>query len=292
MDASVRPFKIRKGPKIALRVKESRRSFLCFLSLLLAIGWAQTVRAEFGDRTRLGKAGEWKDTIGVATLDSRLYTIEINGALYATDLSSGRWLQIGKAEFADTQFLFADGPSLYTIETNGALYRINPRDGSWRSVGETGAWKGTIAGTTLNGRIYTVEENGALFETNPANGSWKQLGKPEFARTRHMCASNGSLYTIEDGGLYRVSSTDGSWGLVGKAEDWSGTRAVAVLAGTLFSANSNGALYRSMLATGGWVAVGKPVFGGTVYMFESGHRLYSIDGDGSLYLIDTTRLTS
>ena len=292
MDTVVRDCKINNAVAIPRQVKRSSRSSFYVLSLLLVVGICQTVRAQPGVRTRLGTAGEWKDTIALATMDDRLYTIERNGALYVTDLTSGKWIQIGKAQFGSTQFMFADAGSLYTIEADGGLYRLNPADGSWRAVGDAGAWKGTIAGATLNGRIYTVEGNGALYETNPANGRWRQLGKPEFSRTRHIFAAEGSLYTIEDGGLYRVSPTDGSWALVGKAEDWSGTRAVAVLAGRLFSANRNGALYRSLLSTGGWIAVGKPVFGDTAYLFESGRRLYSIDLDGSLYAIDTPRLSN
>ena len=88
-------------------------------------------------------------------------------------------------------------------------------DGSWRGVGQSGAWRNTIVGATLNGRIYTVERGGTLYETNPATGAWKQIGKPEFAKTDYMFGTGDSLYTIESGNLYRVNPVTGAWGPVG-----------------------------------------------------------------------------
>lgn len=273
--------------KVTLRVKRSILSCFSILMLIVAVGALQPARAGVGDRTRLGQVGEWKDTVAAATSNNRLYTIEKSGALYVTDLSNGRWSQIGKPEFANTRFLFSVGPNLYTIETDGSLYRVNSSYGTWSRVGQAGEWRNTIAGTVLNGRLYTVESTGILYETNPSSGVWKQIGKPDFARTRHMFAANGFLYTIEDGGLYSVNPTNGRWALVGKAEDWSGTRAVAVMAGRLFSINRGGGLYASELTSGAWVELGKPTFGSTIHMFESGYRLYTIDADGSLYFVET-----
>lgn len=291
MYASLRCYKTNSTEEVTLRVKRSFLSCLCILVLMLAVGALQPeARADVGDRTRLGQAGEWKGTTLAATENNRLYTIDQSGALYVTNLSNGKWKQLGKAEFANTRFLFAVGQTLYTIETDGSLYRVSQADGSWSRVGQAGVWKDTIAGTTMNGRLYTVERSGILYESNPATGVWKQVGKAEFARTRYMFGAEGSLYTIENGGLYRVNPTNGSWGLVGKAEDWSGTLAIATMAGRLYSANKAGMLYESSLTDGGWSAVGKPVFGKTVHMFESGYKLYTIDADGSLYVIETPPL--
>lgn len=290
MYASLHCYKTSSIEKVTLRIKRSFLSCFCLLVLMMTAGALQQARANVGDRTRLGQAGEWKDTIGAVVSNNRLYTIEKSGALYVTDLSNGKWSQIGKAEFANTRFLFAVAPNLYTIETDGSLYRVSQVNGAWSRVGQAGEWRNTIAGTILNGRLYTVESNGILYETNPATGVWKQIGKPEFANTRHMLGADGSLYTIEDDGLYRVNPTNGSWGLVGKAEDWRGTRAVIAMTGRLYSINRGGGLYEGQLTSGAWVAVGKPVFGNTIHMFESGYKLYTIDADGSLYVVETPPL--
>lgn len=275
--------------QIRNRVIKSSLWWFCILMLIGAAGVRQ-VSADVGDWKRIGKAGEWKGTIALATMNVRLYTIDNSGALYATDLAAGTWRQLGKAEFGKTRFLFAGDQSLYSIETDGSLYRVSSTTGAWSRVGDAGVWNNTIAGTMLNGRLYTVERSGILYETNPATGVWKKVGKPEFAKSRYIFAEGSSLYTIEDGGLYRVNPNDGAWGLVGKAEDWTGTRAVAVLADQLYSTNKSGALYQSSLATGRWVAVGKPVFGNTTFLFVSGYQLYSIEADGSLYAIETPRM--
>ncbi len=287
MYASLHCYKTSSTEKAISRVKRSFFNCFCLLMLLVSVGALQQARANVGDRTRLGQAGEWKDTIGAVVSNNRLYTIETSGALYVTDLSNGKWSQIGKAEFANTRFLFAVDPNLYTIERDGSLYRVNQMNGAWSRVGQAGEWGNTIAGTILKGRLYTVESSGILYETNPATGVWKQIGKPEFAKTRHLFGADGSLYTIEDDGLYRVNPTTGSWGLVGKAEDWRGTRAVAVMAGRLYTINRGGGLYASQLTSGTWVEMGKPVFGNTIHMFESGYKLYTIDDDGSLYVVET-----
>ena len=72
------------------------------------------------------------------------------GALYVTDLNNGKWVQLGKSEFANTKFLFAGNQNLLTIENDGSLYRINLPNASWVRLGEAGAWKGTVAGAFVS----------------------------------------------------------------------------------------------------------------------------------------------
>ena len=164
-----------------------------------------------GSWSGVGQAGAWRATRALAMLNNNLYSAENSGALYRTNLSSGRWVQVGKPEFANTQFMFADGTNLYTIETDGSLYRVSPIDGSWSRVGRAGDWASTMVGAFLNGRIYTVERNGVLYETNLATGAWKKLGNPEFGNTSYLFVAGSALYSIEGGDLYRISPLNGSW---------------------------------------------------------------------------------
>jgi hypothetical protein len=92
------------------------------------------VNPSTGTWVGVGKPGEWSNTIAGTVLAGKLYTVESNGALYETIPSTAAWRQIGKAEFADTRFLFAASGSLYSIEKNGRLYRISPSDGSWGEI--------------------------------------------------------------------------------------------------------------------------------------------------------------
>ena len=158
-----------------------------------------------GVHHRLGDEGAWKGTLAGAVLKGQLYTTEENGGLYVTNLESGEWKQIGKAEFGDTKFMFAAGDRLYTIEKDGSLYKVDPTDGSWGQLGERGAWKDTLAGVILKGKLYTTETNGCFYETDLSNGAWVQLGKAEFGDTTFLFAAGEDAYTIEkSGSLYRV----------------------------------------------------------------------------------------
>jgi len=58
-------------------------------------------------------------------------------------------------------------------------------------------------------------------------GQWTKLGKSnDWRNTRHLCALDGALYTIESGGhLYKTTPT-GTWSQVGTAADWSDTVAM------------------------------------------------------------------
>jgi hypothetical protein len=163
-------------------------------------------------------AADWSNTIAAVVLDGRLYTIEKSGALYGVDLGNGKWVQIGKAEFANTRLFFAGNRNLLTIENDGSLYRVDPGNGSWVRVGKAGDWKGTLAGAFVNGRLYTVEASGAMYATNPGTGAWAQVGKSEFGNSLRLFATEDSLFSIEkDGSLYWISPSDGSWRRIGKA---------------------------------------------------------------------------
>ncbi len=158
-----------------------------------------------GEKQRLGDEGAWQGTLAGAVLKGKLYTAEDNGGLYATDPDAGEWKQLGKAEFGDTKFMFAAGDFLCTVEKDGSLYKVDPKDGAWAQLGEAGAWKETLAGVVLKGKLYTAETNGCFYETDLTNGAWVQLGQAEFGGTAFMFAAGEDVFTIEkSGSLYRV----------------------------------------------------------------------------------------
>ena len=86
----------------------------------------------------------WGNTIALAVIDNNLYTVEKSGALYRTDLSSGKWVQVGKPEFENTRMMFASSSTLFTIEKDGSLYRVSSSDGSWIRIGKECDCKNTI----------------------------------------------------------------------------------------------------------------------------------------------------
>jgi hypothetical protein len=233
---------------------------------------------------QVGAEGAWKATIAGTILRGKLYSAERNGGLYMTDLESGKWQPIGKAEFAETKFLVSAGPSLYTIETSGTLYRVNPDDGSWQQVGGGGKWIQTIAATPLGGRIFTIESGGGLHVVDPHNGEWRQIGQPEFGNTHILFASRSSLYTIEnDGSLYEVSPTDGAKAPIGEPGAWKKAFNGTVLNEQLYTVERDGRLYCTDPRTGQRRGVGAAEFGATRFMFPSGETIYTIETSGNLY---------
>lgn len=270
------------------RMDQRLKVCFCMFALMLAGSSFRPARAGAVDWTLATTAAQWTNTMAVTTLGGSLYSIEKSGALYRTDLNTGRWVGVGHSEFAKTRFLFADNRSLYTIETDGSLYSVNPASGAWSRVGQTGAWKETMAVVMLNGSLYSIERNGALYRTDLNSGEWVQLGKAEFANTRFFFSAGQNLYTIEaNGSLYRVSPTNGAWsGVGGSAGTWQNTFVGTTLNGRIYTVERSGALYETDPATGAWKQIGKPEFGRTQFIFGAGGSLYSIEDGGGLYRIN------
>ncbi len=144
--------------------------------------------------------GVWQNSVPI------LYTVERSGILYETNLATGVWKQIGKAEFGKTRYIVGEGESLYTIE-NGGLYRINPANGSWGLVGKADDWSGTRAVALLADQLYSANKSGALYQSSLATGRWVTVGKRQFGNTAYLFVVNYKLYSIEaDGSLYAIET--------------------------------------------------------------------------------------
>jgi hypothetical protein len=206
----------------------------------------------------LAQAGSWGNTAALAVIGNNLYTVEKDGTLYRTDLASGKWVKIGKSEFAHTKFMFASGGTLFTIESDGSLYRVSPSDGAWSRIGKAGDWSRTMSGAMIGDKLFTVESGGELYETNTTSGVWRQMGKAEFVRTKFLLGGGGALYTIEgDGNLYAVNPANGSWKQVGSSNEWVNTLRSTMHGGKMYTIESNGALYETNPQTGAWRQIGK-----------------------------------
>lgn len=269
---------------------------------LLSVVLTSLAQAEPGDRKRIGGAGEWQNTVAVATLKNNLYSVESDGTLYSTDLKTGKWKPLGKSKYPGTKFLCTAGNSLYVSQGDGSVFRVNPATGLKQRLGAAGVWKNVIKATSLSGGLYSVTSKGALYSTNTTTGRWTKIGKDEFGGTVLMLNrekvgyATAGLFTIEgDGSLYEVKASDGTWKNVGKPELWKGSKAGAIIgeADTIYVVNANGTLQWSILAAGDDVKplpMGKPIYKSTKFLFV-GHdgpmpTLYCLDADGSLYAIE------
>jgi len=117
---------------------------------------------------------ECENTIALAALDGKLYSVETNGTLYET-ITDETWRQIGDdCEFQNLEMLVAMGGFLWTVES-GTLCKTSITALDWQQVGEIAEWETAIAMTASNGFIWSVEKDRTLFKTN-INEEHEQVG--------------------------------------------------------------------------------------------------------------------
>jgi hypothetical protein len=236
---------------------------------------------------RIGDEGKWKGVLGGVILNDRLYTAEKDGRLYVSNLESGERKAIGRVEFGDTLFVFGAGDHLYSIEKNGCLYRVSPRDGTWVQVGEDNAFEAVKAGAVCNGRLYTVEMDGSLHAADLGNGKRTQVGKAEFKDIRALFSAGDKLACVnKDGNLLRVDPANGTLTRVGPEAGWKGTRFASVLRDQVYAIEGDGTLRSAAMADGKRKQLGKAEFGETAFLFAGGKEIYTIENDGSLYVVN------
>ena len=158
--------------------------------------------------------------------------------------------------------------------------------GEWEQVGAAAAWRATVAGAVLNGRLYTVEKKG-LWETDLATGARKAVGKPGLGAVQLLFAAGDRLGAVNKAGdLFRIDPATGEKERLGGEAALKGTLAGAVLGDKLYTAEDDGRLYLTSLESRQSKQVGHAEFGDTKFMFAAGDHLYTIEKDGSLYKVD------
>lgn len=232
--------------------------------------------------------GNWNDTTALAVLNGDLYTIEKSGALKRTNLSTGKIVPVGKADFAYTRIMLAGSDSLVTIDSSGNLKRINPKDGTWKQLGQAGNWAKSIDFAMVGDQLYTVESGGELYRTNTTTGAWEQIGGADFVPSKFLMTVGDQLYAIEhDGDLRVIDKATGAWKQIGNSGDWLDTRLATSFNGKIYTleGGSPSKLFETDPKTGTWKQIGKRDFR-TKYLFPAGSSLYSIEFEGKMYRVD------
>jgi hypothetical protein len=233
--------------------------------------------------------GSWVDTTALAVLNNDLYTIEKSGALKRTNLSTGKAVAVGKADFESTRIMVAGSGSLFTIDPGGNLNRINPEDGTWKQVGKTGDWARSTSFAMLGDQLYTFESGGELYSTDTATGVRKQVGGTDFVRSNYLLTAGDQLYSIEhNGDLHAIDKATGAWKQIGDSGEWLDTRLATSLNGKIYTigGGSPGTLYETDPKTGTWKQIGKKRDFRAKYLFPAGGSLYSIEFDGKMFRVD------
>lgn len=163
-------------------------------------GNLKAINSVDGTLKSIGNAGAWIGAMAGTILNGKLYTTEKSGALYATDLSTGNWSQIGNPDFGHTIRLWAANGKLYSHDVSGSLYEINVTNGSTKQIGATEGWIDTMTGVVVNNLLYTIESSGTLYETDLNTGKWKQIGNSDYQNTVFMTGTGSRIHTIENSG--------------------------------------------------------------------------------------------
>jgi hypothetical protein len=255
--------------------------------LIAVLFFSVSVMAQPGSWKQVGGDAGWANTMRMAQINDKIYTIDNTGAFFETIATTGVFKKIGGSVYGNTAFMFAGNGSLYTIENSGSLYAINTANGSWKQIGSAGAWSETNAGVILNGKLYTTAKTGVLTVTNLSTGAQTKLGDPDFAATWKMWTANGKLYTIETSGtLYEINPADGKWKQVGADFSLKYTIAGVVFNNLFYAAQLGGELLEINLTTSESKQLGTAAFGSTVFMTAGTKKIYSIESSGSLFEIN------
>lgn len=243
------------------------------------------VSAQTGTATMVGPEGGWSAAISATVLNNKLYTVETDGAIYETDLTTTAKTAIGKAEYGNSRFIFATTTNLFIIDYNGTMFKVDPVKGGKEKVFLDAAWSDTYTFIAYKDNFYSINKKGVLTNTDLKTNTTRQMGTT-YSNIINMYATNDKLYLTEESGkMYEMNPLNGSQKLLSTNGVWSG-----IIAGTgykdgLYMIDKTGILYSASLASGGKTKMGKPEFRLAKFLIGGNGNLYFIETTGSLYEI-------
>jgi sugar lactone lactonase YvrE len=223
--------------------------------------------------------------IGVG-MGKNIFTVERDGNLYASNLKSNKWRQVGSGY--NTQFLVADtsdaSGNLFAIERDGTLYRVDPNSGDFEQIGADGYFKGCSAADAVDGVLYCTTA-GHMFSVDLEDGEITDFGGAY--KTKALWYWQDYVYTLEqDGSLYKVDAESGEYERHGDEGAYSDTIAATIHDGIFYAIENDGALGATNIDDGSYEEIDDNNFGHIRQLFSANGKLYGISKDGTLYHID------
>ena len=214
-----------------------------------------------------------------------LYSVDQNGSIYKTDLTSGEYSRVGKASYSHLKFFFTLNNRLYVIDDDGSMTQIDPATGNWSVLSNMGYWK-EIAYVVVAGNTFYAIENGVLYRYYGFNtGTRKPIGEAEFYTPGFMFKYEASLYTmVSNGTFYEINTSTGAWKKIAKSKNWRGNLS-AVVKDKLYTIEDSGAFSETTLADGTKKELDNTQLKKSRYLFEEGGKLYTRTSEGNLYEI-------
>jgi hypothetical protein len=117
----------------------------------------------------------WKNTLDGFIRNGVLYTVETNGFIYCTDLSTGEWWFMYHNQFFGNFFFEnkEDG-KMYLIDQYGSLFQIFNKN-YYVQIGKKNAWRNTTHIAVHNNKLFSLESSNKFYETNLQNGKWREI---------------------------------------------------------------------------------------------------------------------
>jgi hypothetical protein len=214
-----------------------------------------------------------------------LYSIDLTGSIYKTDLATGDYTKIGKARFNNVKFFFTANNRLFVIDTDGSMTQIDPVSGTWSVVSSMGYWN-EIARVVVVANTFYTTENGNFYKYFGFNtATRKQIGGADFYNVGTLIRYETALYSMIDGGtFYQINTSTGEWKKMGKSKSWTGYLS-AVIKDKLYTIDNSGTLFENSLADGSKKQLDNSQFKKAKYLFEEAGKLYFTTSANTLFEI-------
>lgn len=115
----------------------------------------------------------WKNTINGFIKDGVLHTVETNGFIYCTELSSGLWWFMYHNQFFGNFFFQAEGKT-YLIDQHGSMFQIFNKN-YYVQTGKKNFWKNTSHLAVVDNKVFSIESGAKISETNISTGKVREL---------------------------------------------------------------------------------------------------------------------
>jgi hypothetical protein len=251
-------------------------SLIVSFTFIMSGAIAQTVTLK-----QLGKTNEYFQAGNPVYYNRALYTFNY-GALYKTELDSGRITRLGNSVYKNIRFFFAINNKLHIIETDGSMLGIDPNTGDRKPESPINAWINVMQVIVVGNSLYSFENGVCYKHTALDPNSRKQIGKADFYELGNLYRSDSRLFSIIGSNLYQINTTNGEWNKIGKGKAWRAVRSGAALNDKFYSIESDGSLYETTLADGTKKELDKTQFIKGGYLFAESGKLYAIV-EGTLY---------
>ena len=257
------------------------KNVITIMLLLVAV----FANAQSGSTTNIGPEGAWANVVSATVLNDKMYTIEKNGRIYETDLTTTMRTPLGKQDFDKGKFIFSANNMLYVIDYEGTMFKVDATTGVKEQVGIRATWSQTYAYTICKDQFYAVNSLGALSVTDLKTNTTREMGTT-YVNVSNMFATADKVYLLEQSGkLQEMNPLNGAQKMISANGVWGGILCGTGYNGGVYMIDKIGNLYSLGTTAGTKSKMGKTEFSLARFLLGANGNLYFIESTGSLYEI-------